>query len=75
MNWNRLIFGKLKMDEILEAVDNDEWQELRKSLKGESLSLRYRELEKYLEQHKYSKRAKIRVTNYVNALKRGGMIE
>lgn len=75
MNWNKLVSGKLKMDEILEAVDNDEWQELRKSLKGQPLTHRYEELETYLEKHNYSKKAKIRVTNYVNALKRGGMVK
>lgn len=75
MNWNKLVSGKLKMDEILDAVDNDEWQELRKSLKGQPLTTRYEELETYLEKHSYSKKAKIRVTNYVNALKRGGMVK
>jgi hypothetical protein len=75
LDWNKLTFGKYSMGEILVAVKNKEWQALRVSLKGKPLQERYDMLVAYLEKENYSLLAKIRVTNYVNALRRGGMIE
>lgn len=74
MDWNKLIYGTYSQDEILVAVDNAEWQKLRKSLLGVPLATKYFELQQYVKKYN-SRAAKIRVTNYVNALKRGGLIK
>jgi predicted RNA-binding Zn-ribbon protein involved in translation (DUF1610 family) len=73
--WSKLIFDSYNANEIAKAVDNEEWQKFREGLKGKTLDDKYSELQSYLRVHKQSKDAKIRVTNYVNALARGGLIK
>jgi len=75
MNWNNLIFGTYSQKEIATAVNNASWQAFRESMIGSSLRSRYARLHKYLSGQNHSAAAKIRVTNYVNALKRGGLID
>lgn len=74
VRWKTLIFGKYNITEIKRAVKEPKWQEFRKGLKGISLEQKFRELKKWLRRNRNSKRAKIQVTNYVNALKRAGLI-
>ena len=75
MNWDKLIFGSFDREVIRKAVDSDVWQKFRKSLKGIPLDAKYYELERYLKQHNHSWPARIQVTNYINALKRSGLIK
>jgi len=74
MNWNSLIFGSYSRDQIQRAVADPEWQVFRGELVGEPLRTKYARLLGWLAVNDYSERFKIQVTNYVNALKRGGLI-
>ena len=74
MNWNSLIFGSYSRDQIQKAVADPEWQVIREELVGEPLRTKYARLLGWLAVNDYSERSKIQVSNYVNALKRGGLI-
>lgn len=75
-NWIPLIQGSYSIDEVKEAVNNDTWQLFRIHLKNTTLKYRHESLTKYLAGANTEElaAAKIRVTNYVHALHRGGMI-
>lgn len=94
MDWHKLYFGKVTAQEVQEAVHDDLWQLLRKSMKGKTLEQKYEALNNYVESYlidksvfdKFSKgdqlkliehnrKVKVRVTNYVTALSRGGLIK
>jgi hypothetical protein len=75
MNWNLLISGKLNKEEVLKLVKDDYWQSIRVGLKGTPLDYKYEKLINYLQECNFSYEAKVRVTNYVNALKRGGLVK
>lgn len=86
MDWKKLYFGKVTRSEVFRAVDNEEWQKVRLSMKGVSLTKKYEILSLYLKKSVEAfesgdistnemRRAKIRITNYVTALSRGGLIE
>jgi hypothetical protein len=77
-DWNNLIFGTYNVQrDILPAVDDGNWQRFRLSLKNMPLDHRYDELLVYVTLEDLSdderRLRQIRVTNYVHALKRGGM--
>ena len=74
LDWMALTFDVYDMPTILKAVNDDAWQRLRVSLKGVPLPQRYRRLMLWLIANEHSERAKVQVTNYVNALRRGGMV-
>ena len=77
MNWKQLIHRSLRKEEISPnspAIKDDEWQMFRISLKGLSTSEKYERLLYWLKKHP-TEQAKIQVTNYVNALKRGGLVK
>lgn len=74
LDWNALTFGPYSTKEVLEAVADDEWQKLRKSLKGQSLRYKYDSLLSYLRSHQHNRVQMIQVTNYVHALRRGGLV-
>ena len=81
LDWSKLYFGKVSPSEVQQAIKNDEWQETRLKMKGMSLSDKYSTLNSYYHKamkeakSEYSKRlVKVRVTNYVTALSRGGLI-
>lgn len=75
LNWSRLHFGQLTRIDIENYVYDDEWQDLRKSMKGKSLEFKYATLSGWLTNNRNCRAAQVQVTNYVNALKRGGLIE
>lgn len=86
MDWKKLYFGKVARSEVFRAIDNDEWQKVRLSMKGVSLTKKYEILSLYLKKSveafesgdvniKEMRRVEIRITNYVTALSRGGLIE
>jgi len=74
MDWDKLIFGHYNIDQIQQAVADPKWQEYRTEAIGTSLESKYIALQDWLEDNNHSERAKIQVTNYVNALKRGGLV-
>lgn len=74
VDWSELHFGKLTRADISRCIRDQDWQELRLELKYKSLDDRHRMLRNWLTRKGYSFCAKVQVTNYVNALKRGGMI-
>jgi len=86
MDWKKLYFGKVARSEVFRAIDNDEWQKVRLSMKGVSLTKKYEILSLYLKKSVEAfesgdininemRRVEIRITNYVTALSRGGLIE
>jgi len=74
MDWESLRFGIYNREQVQRAVADPKWQRIRISIKGASLQSKYDTLVGYLEDEGYSKGAMTRVTNYVNALRRGGLI-
>lgn len=75
LDWSKLHFGKLKREDISRCVADSDWQEVRASMHYKSLRERYDILTKWLNDQDKSFCAKVQVTNYVNALKRGGMVK
>ena len=75
LNWSLLHFGPSTRREIDESTQFPEWQKLRESLGGETLVKRYYSLKSYLEAYDSDRVSQVQVTNYVNALRRGGLIE
>lgn len=74
LDWSEIHFGKLTRAEISKCVADSDWQEVRASLHYKSLMERHITLKNYLEKKEYSRCARVQVTNYINSLKRGGMI-
>ena len=82
LDWRKLYFGRVSPAEVQEAVRDAEWQKLRKLMKGASLDWKHFLLEDYLETVQWRgpsahelRMAQVRVTNYVTALSRGGLIK
>lgn len=73
--WNSLHCGHLFKDEIARYVVQPTWQKLRLKMKGMPLEERRLLLERWLELNGDSRPANVQVTNYINALKRGGMLK
>ena len=59
----------------LQAVKDDNWQIVRKSMLSTDLKFKYETLQKWLEKNKYFDKSKIQTQNYMQALKRSGLIE
>lgn len=74
VNWTHLQFGQFPVREVIKQTNWGPWQLMRRSMLGESLEFKMRCLEGYLEINHNSHHAKCVVTNYVHALKRGGLI-
>lgn len=82
MDWSKLYFGKVTKEEVERAIDDAEWQELRNEMKGKSLERKYKMLTDYYELESLTARdakelrmSQVRITNYVTALSRGGLIK
>jgi len=73
LNWDALTVDDVTREEIQRYVDDSEWQDFRKQLKGETIPDKYKMLKNWLDTHP-TRKAKVQVTNYVNALKRAGLI-
>jgi hypothetical protein len=63
----------LTREQIDRAVDDEDWQRFRKSLKGKTTQHKLRMLRQYMGN--ISEDVRVRVLNYLNALSRGGQIE
>ena len=80
--WNTLYFGHVTPAEVQEAVHDVQWQQIRESMKGMSTDDKYKTLHGYLQfkqdmlvdEHEM-RMAHVRITNYVTALSRGGIIK
>lgn len=72
--WSKLIFGVFGSKTILDAVSDEDWQRTRSSMLGTTLKEKFETLELFLARRE-DEVAKVCVTNYVNALKRGGLIK
>lgn len=86
LNWHKLYFGRVTAHEVQEAIKDEEWQTLRASLKGKSLEHKYWSLISYLDTSRERcineiitstefRAVQVRITNYVTALSRGGLIK
>lgn len=73
--YENLIFGTYSQSDVLQAVNNMEWQTFRISLKGKSTNEKIKGLREWLVLNNNSHRSKIQVTNYIYALKRGGILK
>jgi hypothetical protein len=74
-----LIFGSYSHAKIAEAVDDPTWQALRACMMGTSTEAKLRTLRSYVASAPEAgtpagQRVRIQVTNYVNALRRGGLL-
>lgn len=80
--WNTLYFGHVSPTEVQEAVHDVQWQQIRESMKGMSTDDKYKTLHGYLQfkqdmlvdEHEM-RMVYVRITNYVTALSRGGIIK
>lgn len=63
----------LTQAEILECVKDDDWQAFRLSLKGISTKDKLMKLHRYITKHR-TYEDQVRVSNYINALLRGGQL-
>ena len=59
----------------LQSVKDDDWQVVRKSMLKTSQEFKHEALQKWLEKNKYSQKSKVQTQNYVQALRRSGLIE
>ena len=75
LNWSKLSFGPLTRDDIAYYVQDVEWQKLRGSLIGKTLQEKYNALDEWLREHEYKRSVQVQVTNYISALRRGGLIK
>jgi hypothetical protein len=73
--WNKISFGPITQNEIRQHTDNYAWQVFRSSLMGLPLDYKFQKLYLWLEEHDRDRASQVQVTNYVNALKRGGLIK
>lgn len=86
MDWHNLYFGHVSPQEVQEAVKDSEWQALRRTIKSLPLLDKYLMLNGYRirmkERYVFGDLSKeqwrmveVRLTNYVTALSRGGLIK
>jgi len=76
LNWSKFKFFDWIPTVIrLQSVKDDDWQIVRKSMLKTSLEFKYTVLQKWLERNKYSEKSKIQTQNYMQALRRSGLIE
>lgn len=61
---------KITREQIQKAIKDPEWQKLRKELRGTPLNIKIGFCNIWLQKNKFSKRSKIQIINYINALKR-----
>lgn len=73
LNWSHLHFGPITREEIALYTPQQGWQTLRLSLVGASLNTKFHELQSWLEANNFNRMSQVQVTNYINALKRGGV--
>ena len=76
LNWSNFkFFDWIPLIVRLQSVRDDNWQQVRKSMLNTTLEFKYNTLQKWLKSNNYSKKSKIQTQNYVQALRRSGLIE
>ena len=89
LDWRSLYYGHVSPQEVAQAVKDPEWQALRRAMKGKSLETKYAMLKGYratmiarldanLDNNANVdewRMVEVRITNYVTALSRGGLIK
>lgn len=71
--WNHTV-GSLTRVAIQWAINHDEWQKFRLSLKGISTEDKLKRLDDWLVNNRGGEKTTVQVDNYINALKRGGQL-
>lgn len=66
---------KLTRAEIQKAIKDPLWQTVRLSMKGVPLKEKSVLLKNWYKTAKNKKKAEVQIINYINALKRGGLIK
>lgn len=74
LDWDSLVVP-LRQEEIRDAIADRGWQDFRMGMTGLPLDSKYRLLQRYLIIHDGSRATQVQVANYVNALKRGGLVK
>lgn len=86
LDWRSLYYGHVKSQEVARAVKDHEWRALRCAMKGKSLETKYAMLIGYratmiarleagcIDEDEW-RMVEVRITNYVTALSRGGLIK
>ncbi|MDH5696918.1 MAG: hypothetical protein OEY54_00100 [Nitrosopumilus sp.] len=59
----------------LQSVRDDDWQITHKSMLGTTLEFKFETLKNWLEQNNNSEKSQVQTQNYVQALRRSGLIE
>ena len=59
----------------LQSAKDDDWQTVRKSMLKTNLEFKYETLQNWLKKNKYSEKSKVQTQNYMQALRRSGLIE
>lgn len=83
LDWRKLYFGRVSKLEVQRALAQPAWQSLREHLKGKSLedtlltylALKTEDYNRGLIDDKELRNVHVRITNYVTALSRGGLIK
>ncbi len=76
LKWHKFEFFDWILTVIrLQSVKDDDWQIIRKSMLKTDLKFKYETLQNWLEKNKYSDKSKIQTQNYMQALRRSGLIE
>lgn len=65
----------VKNDLFYKAINDTDWQKIRVSLLRTSTQHKYEVLKAFLKRRAYDELAQIAVLNYINALKRGGLVK
>lgn len=86
LDWRNLYCGHVESQEVAKAVKDYEWQALRRAMRGKSLETKYAMLKGYratmiarleaghIDEDEW-RMVEVRITNYVTALSRGGLIK
>lgn len=76
LDWNSLVMIRpLLAQDVNKYTKDTKWQEFRTELLGLSLEIKNVRLRDWLQYHNFDLPSRVQVTNYVNALKRGGHIK
>lgn len=75
LDWRKLHFGHISQDEIKAAINLEGWQIFRLQLKGKSLEQKHEMMTALIEHYPNNRLTQVAVTNYINALKRSGLIK
>ena len=59
----------------LQSVKDEDWQQVRKSMLRTTLKFKFDTLHNWLEKNDYSEKSKVQAQNYMQALRRSGLIE